>query len=160
MSDLQKKVDEIVDRYDASPSWLLAMLQDIQAEYNYLPRKALEHVAERVGVPLTRVSGLATFFAAFSLKPRGKHVCQVCMGTACHVRGAPRLVDEFERELGVVPGETSADGLFTVETVNCVGACAMGPVVVVDGVYHGDMTPTAVQKLVRRLRKEERAAQG
>ena len=159
MTELQKKVDEIVDRYGASEAWLLAMLQDIQAEFNYLPRKALEHVAERVGVPLVRISGLATFFAAFSLKPRGKHICQVCMGTACHVRGAPRLVDELERELGVKPGETSSDGLFTVETVNCVGACAMGPLVILDGDYHGLMTPTSLQKLVRKVRAQEEKTQ-
>ena len=105
-------------------------------------------MSERLGVPESRVYGMATFFKAFSLKERGKHVCQVCLGTACHVRGADRLVEEFSRKLGVDVGGTTKDKDFSLETVNCVGACALGPVVVVNGRYHGSMSTGKVDKLL------------
>ncbi len=152
-TDLQAKVDQIIDQYGATPNNLLAVLQDVQAEFNYLPPDALKRVSKRMNVPMTRVSGLATFYAAFHLEPRGKHVCQVCMGTACHVRGAPRILDELERNLGIKAGETTADMQFSIETVNCVGACAMGPLVIVDQKYHGMMTPAGVDRMIKKLKK-------
>ncbi len=155
MSDLQTKVDEIVERYGGKSSNILAVLQDIQAEFNWLPKEALQRVSKKMDVPMTRISGLATFYAAFHLEPRGKHVCQVCMGTACHVRGAPRILDELERELGIEAGETTKDMQFSIETVNCVGACAMGPLVVVNGEYHGSMTPAGVQKMIKKIQKAQ-----
>ncbi len=143
------KVDRIVDKYQGSATALLPILQDIQAQENWLPREALERVADKLQVPLTRVYGMATFFRAFSLKPRGKHICTVCMGTACHVRGAPKLVEKIERDMKVKSGETTADMEFTLETVNCVGACALGPLVILDGTYHGNITSPKLDKVLK-----------
>jgi NADH-quinone oxidoreductase subunit E len=147
------KIDRIIDDNGAAQSALLAILQDIQSEANYLPREALERVAERLNVPEGRIYAMATFFRSFSLKPRGKHICTVCMGTACHVRGAPRILDEMERTLKLKSGETSADMQFTLETVNCVGACALGPLMIIDGEYHGKITPAQVNKTLKNMRK-------
>ena len=109
-------------------------------------------VSERLGVPLIEVYRVANFYKAFSLSPRGRHLITVCMGTACHVRGALRMLDEVIGQLGVEPGETTEDGVFTVETVNCLGVCALGPVVVLDGRYHDHMTPRKLRKLVQSVR--------
>ncbi|MBN1947899.1 MAG: NAD(P)H-dependent oxidoreductase subunit E [Bradymonadales bacterium] len=147
-------VDRIVDRYDARSSALLAILQDIQQEANYLPQAALRQVARRLDIPLTRVVRMATFYAAFSLKPRGRFVCNVCLGTACHVRGAGRVLDQFQRTLGIGVGETTDDGLFTLQTVNCVGACALGPVVVVGEQYHREMNNRKVDRMLKSYRKQ------
>jgi NADH-quinone oxidoreductase subunit E len=147
------RVDEIIGRYGAEKSSLLAILQDIQKAENWLPREAVTRVCERVGVSLAHVYRLATFFQAFSLEPRGKHICTVCMGTACHVRGAPMLVDKLERDLGIPAGGTSADMEYTLETVNCVGACALGPLVIVDGEYHGNVSSSKLDKVLKALGK-------
>jgi NADH:ubiquinone oxidoreductase subunit E len=152
-ADIIRETDEIVDRYDARIASSIGMLQDIQARFSYLPQEALARMAERLGVPLSRIFGLATFYRAFSLKPRGKHHLCVCMGTACHVRGAPGLVDEVERRLGVKPGETTADNAFTLEAVNCLGACALGPLLTVDGEYYGKMTARKVEPVLKKYRK-------
>ena len=144
-------VDQIVDRYGAQPSSLLAILQDVQAANNYLPRPALDRVSERLGVSMARVYSLASFFRALDLEPRGEHICTVCMGTACHVRGAPRILDELERGLAIKSGETTPDNKFTIESVNCVGACALGPLVIVDGEYQGNMTPAKVKRMVKKM---------
>ncbi len=148
-------VDTIVERYQGDKTAILAVLQDIQAVYNYLPREAMVRVAEKLGVSMTQVSSLATFFHAFSLKPRGKNIVTVCMGTVCHVRGAPRVLEEIERQLGVKNQETTADGMFTVETVNCVGACALGPLVMVNGNYHGNIATSDVPEMLDQYRKPE-----
>ncbi len=129
-------INSIMERHGFRASRLVGVLQDIQQELRYLPQDALRHVSERLGVPLSRVYSVATFYQAFSLMPRGKHIVKVCMGTACHVRGAPRVLEELERKLGVGPGETTYDMEYTLMTVNCLGCCALGPVVVVDGEYH------------------------
>jgi NADH-quinone oxidoreductase subunit E len=144
-------VDRIVDKYQGSAAALLPILQDIQAQENWLPREALARVAEKLQVPLTRVYGMATFFRAFSLKPRGKHICTVCMGTACHVRGAPKLVEKIERDMKIKAGETTPDLEFTLETVNCVGACALGPLVILDGTYHGNITSAKLDKVLKGI---------
>ena len=146
-------VDKVIDKYEGEAAHLLAILQDIQGEANYLPRPALERVSEKLDVSLSRVFNLATFFKSFSLEPRGKHICSVCMGTACHVRGAPRILDEIERKLDIKAGETTGDGEFTVETVNCVGACALGPLVIIDGEYHGNITAKQVNKVLTKMQK-------
>jgi NADH-quinone oxidoreductase subunit E len=151
---MQETVDRIIDQYGGEERQLLAVLQDIQGKFNYLPRPALEHVSRRMGVSLARISHTATFFSSFSLKERGKHICTVCLGTACHVRGAPRLVEELERVLEVKAGNTTKDKQFTVETVNCVGACALGPLVIVDGEYHGNMSANQVDRMIRKIRKQ------
>jgi NADH-quinone oxidoreductase subunit E len=151
-------VDAIVERYESAPSSLLAIMQDVQDEARYLPREAMERVAERLEIPIARVYQMATFFESFHLEPRGKHICTVCMGTACHVRGAQRLVEQLERDFDIPSGSTTEDLMFTIEEVNCVGACALGPLVIVDSEYHGNMTSGSLQKLVKKMRKAEGGA--
>jgi len=128
---------------------LIEVLQDIQAKYNYLPEDVLRKVSQELEVPLIEVFRVANFYKAFTLKPRGKHLVTICMGTACHVRGAPKFVDEVLGYLKIKPGETTPDGVFTVETVNCLGACALGPVVVMDGKYHKHMTTEKLRLLLK-----------
>jgi NADH:ubiquinone oxidoreductase subunit E len=154
----EHRITDILSRHKAKESSLVAILQDIHESFNYLPEDILTHVAVRMNLPLSRVYNIATFYKAFSLKPRGKHVITVCMGTACHVRGAPRILEELERVLGIKAGETSGDGLFTLETVACLGACALGPIVVSDGEYKGNMTIARTNKLVKALEKMEASA--
>ena len=136
---------------------LISMLQDIQAEYHYLPEEALRHVAQRLDLPLIQVYGVATFFKAFSLKPQGKHKCSVCLGTACHVRGAESILGELERQLEIKSGETTEDMTFTLESVNCLGACALGPVAVVDGEYHGQMNAGKAKKMITKYKTASRS---
>ena len=152
----EEKVEEIIREYDSSRDSLISILQDVQSEYRYLPESILKLVARKLGLPLIQVYGVATFFKAFSLKPRGKHLLSVCLGTACHVRGAPAVLDAVERELCIEPGETSEDMQFTLETVNCLGACALGPIMVVDGEYHGQIVPGKVQATINRCKKSPR----
>lgn len=142
------KVDEIIDYYEGDPSLLLSMLQDVQAAYRYLPREVLIRIRKRTGVPLPRIYAVATFYKSFSLEPRGKHLVQVCTGTACHVRGAPRILEEIKRCLQISSGETTKDLLFTLETVNCLGACALGPLAVIDGKYYGKLSPAKVKGIL------------
>jgi len=127
---------------------LVSILQDIQAEYNYLPKEALVEVSLILDVPLSRIYSVSTFFKAFSLEPRGRHLINVCLGTACHVRGAPKVLEEIERELDIKAGKTTEDLKYTLETVNCVGCCALGPIVIVDGEYHGQMKTDKVKALL------------
>jgi len=143
------RLDEIIAQYPGGEPSLIMVLQDIQNEYNYLPKEALQRAAERLDVPLAKVYGVATFYRSFSLKPRGKHICKVCLGTACHIRGGQPLVDELERLLEVKAGGTTKDGEMTLETVNCVGACAMAPVVIVDKKYHAGVKPIDCKNLIR-----------
>jgi NADH-quinone oxidoreductase subunit E len=138
------EVDEIVARYRGDESALIQILLDIQREYYWLPKEALLKLSERLEVPLNRIYHIATFYKAFSLTPRGRHQVMVCMGTACYIRGAPQLLDKVEEILKLKPGETSSDMRFTLTTVNCLGCCALGPVVVVDGEYHGRLAPAKV----------------
>jgi NADH:ubiquinone oxidoreductase subunit E len=144
------RVNGFIKRHKSRKQALIAILQDIQAEYNYLPQNALRSVARTLDIPLIDVIGVATFYRAFSLKPRGKHVVTVCLGTACHVRGGPKILEEFERRLGISSGETTADSRFTLETVACLGCCAIGPVVVVDGDYHAQTSIRNVEGIIKR----------
>jgi NADH-quinone oxidoreductase subunit E len=146
-------IEAILDRHERSPSAIIAILQDLQEEVNYLPEGALRYVAEHLEIPVSKVYALATFYRAFSLVPRGKHLVHVCVGTACHVRGAVKVLDTLERELGISAGETDDQLEFTLETVNCLGACALGPVVVLDGGYHGEMNPAKVNRILKRVRR-------
>ena len=148
-------VDSIVEHHGADPTLLLAILQDVQDALGWLPREAADRVALSLQVPIARIYAMATFYQAFHLAPRGRHVFTVCMGTACHVRGAARLVDTLARDLRVRPGETTKDLAFTLEEVNCVGACALGPLVIVDGAYKGNMTSAKLSRVVRTLRKAD-----
>ncbi|MBI4187199.1 MAG: NAD(P)H-dependent oxidoreductase subunit E [Chloroflexi bacterium] len=145
---ISEKVSAILDKYRHEEGMLVSILQDIQAEYNHLPKDALVEVSRRLGIPLTQVYSVATFFKAFSLTPRGRHSIHVCLGTACHVRGAVRVLDEVERELGIKAGETTADLKYTLERVNCVGACALGPIVIVDDQFSGEMTIDKVKPML------------
>lgn len=137
---------------------LVEVLQDVQETSGYISEDAMRTVSEKLATPLIEVYRVANFYTAFTLAPRGRHLITICMGTACHVRGAPLMFDEVLGQLGVEPGGTTDDGFFTVERVNCLGACALGPVVVLDGVYHDHMTPRKLRKLVESIRKAEREA--
>ena len=139
---------------NGSNETLLSVLQDIQAKYGYLPEEKLIETSETLDMPLIDVYGVATFYKSFSLTPRGRHQVKVCLGTACHVRGADRIGKEVGRKLGIGPGETSEDGEFSLETVMCLGCCAIGPVVVIDGKYYGQVTPTKVESILRTIRGE------
>ena len=150
------EVDAIIDRYQAEESAILAILQDIQAEERYLPKEVLERVGERLRLPLNKIYRIATFYRAFSLQPRGRHEVCVCMGTACHVRGAQRIVDQMNLELGIRPGETTKDRNFSLETVNCLGVCAAGPVVAIDGQYFGKMSSSKVEGTLKKFRSEKK----
>ena len=150
VAEIKTAVTSVLEKHGRQSSLLVSILQDIQEELRYLPEEALREVSDGLKLPLTRVYSVATFFRAFSLTPRGKHVVNVCMGTACHVRGAAKIMDKLERDLCVCSGGTTDDGNYTVETVNCVGACALGPMVVVDGKYHGQMTTPKVDKMLKK----------
>jgi NADH-quinone oxidoreductase subunit E len=149
------RVDAIIEKYQGDATSLLAIMQDVQDEENYLPREAVDHIAKKLELPVAKIYAMATFFESFHLEPRGKHICTVCMGTACHVRGAQRLVEQLERDLDIRSGETTKDLMFTVEEVNCVGACALGPLVIIDGEYHGNVTSNRLTKVVSKLKAEE-----
>ena len=146
------KVDSIIDSYADKKEQLISLLQDIQAEFNYLPQDVLVRVSQRLDIPLSQIFSVATFFRAFSLKPRGRHLVTVCLGTACHVRGGQRLVDKIERDYGIKPGGTTEDMRLTLETVNCLGCCALGPVVVVDRKYQSQMNPDKLDRVLRRCK--------
>ncbi len=145
-----KDILTILAAHDSSMGGLIAILEEIQIRYGYLPEKSLRIVGEKMGRSLVDIYGVATFYSSFSLKPRGKHLISVCLGTACHVRGAPRIAEEFERQLGIQAGETSADREFTLETVNCLGACALGPIVVVDGQYFSNVKTSKVKHILEQ----------
>jgi NADH-quinone oxidoreductase E subunit len=148
-----EKVNTIMDRYKGDGSALISILQDIQDEYNYLPEEVLREVAQILDLPLIDIYSVATFYKSFSLTPRGKHLITVCLGTACHVRGSRRILEELVRKLNIGPGETTEDKLFTLETVNCLGCCAIGPIVVVDGEYYGEMTVRKVDPILEKYRQ-------
>lgn len=148
-------LDSILDQHSRDPANIVAILQDIQAQANWLPAEDLRYVCTELDMPLSKMMGLATFYKAFSLQPRGKHIVSVCLGTACHVRGAERIVGAVERELGIKGGETDEELQWTLETVGCLGACALGPIVVVDGEYHGQMTSAKATRLLKRVKKAE-----
>jgi NADH:ubiquinone oxidoreductase subunit E len=142
------KVDSIIDQFKAEVGQLIGILQDIQAHYNYLPKETLVRVSERLGIPLSQVFSVATFFRAFSLRPRGRHLLNVCLGTACHVRGGMRILEKLERDLGIKAGDTTDDLRFTVDTVRCLGCCSLGPVVVIDEDTYGRLNQEKVSKLL------------
>jgi len=150
-----QKAKTFMQKHDNQKKALISILQDIQAEFNYLPKEALQAVAETLEIPLIHIIGVATFYHSFSLEPKGEHQVTVCMGTACHVRGGPKILDEFEKKLGVESGQTTEDGLFTLETVACLGCCAIGPVVVVDSDYYAQTSIRKVRAILKKYKKEE-----
>ena len=149
-----KKVENILHKYVCQGSCIIQILQDIQVEFNYLPKETLEYISQRLKMPMSKIYSIATFYAGFSLNPRGKHLCTVCMGTACHVRGAANVLDRIEERLGIKSGATTPDKLFTLETVNCLGACALAPIVVIDGEYHGQTTVNKVDVVINKYEKK------
>jgi NADH:ubiquinone oxidoreductase subunit E len=149
------KIQSLIDKHQGLKKNLIAILLDIQENFNYLSPESLRAVAKALGMPLIDIIGVATFYRAFSLTPRGKHMCLVCMGTACHVRGGPKILEEIERKLDVAAGENTKDGQFTLETVACLGCCAIGPVVVIDGEYHGHATIRKIGPILAKYQKPE-----
>jgi len=143
------RLDEVIDKYHGDASALIQILLEIQADRRWLSKSVLERVSEKLHVPLTRVQHIATFYKAFSLVPKGRHEIHVCMGTACHVRGADRVLDSVQDLTGIKPGETDLDMKFSLETVNCVGCCALGPVLEVDGKTHGKMAPSRTADVLK-----------
>ena len=145
-------IAKVLEKHEGERGGLISLLEDIQGKYGYLPREALEAVATKTGRSLVDIYGVATFYKSFSLKPRGKHLISVCMGTACHVRSAPIIAEEFERQLGIPAGDTTSDKEFTLETVNCLGACALGPIVVADGRYFSNVDTNRVKLIIKKTR--------
>jgi len=145
-----EKVDQIIEKYNGEASSLIQVLLDIQAENNWLPKEALERVSEKLKVPMARILHIATFYKAFSLVPKGRHQIHICLGTACHVRGAPRVLDAVKEQTGINPGETDLDLRFSLETVNCLGCCALGPVVEIDGKVYGKVTPSEAANIIKQ----------
>jgi len=150
------KIDQTVDRHGGDKNALIQILLDIQQENRWLPKDALMQISQKLDIPLTQIYGIASFYKSFSLKPRGKHIVNVCLGTACHVRGAVRILEEIERDLAIKSGQTTKDSMFTLETVNCLGACALGPLIVINGQYYGKMTPGKVKKVLRNYRGQNK----
>ena len=146
----RQEYEEIIRNYGSKQHAVIMMLQDIQDKYNYLPQEVLHGLSKSLDIPLSRIYSIATYYKSFSLEPKGKHLCQVCLGTACHVRGGPRILETIERELAIKDGETTEDLRFSLESVNCVGACALGPVVVIDGEYHGKLLANKVGKVLKK----------
>lgn len=158
---METTIKNIIDKYEGDKGFLVPVLQDVQKELNYLPQEALNLVSEYLAVPLSRIFEVATFYKAFSLDPRGRIQMALCKGTACHVRGVPLIVDQIERELNIKDGETTEDLEYTFETVNCLGACALGPVMVVNGEYHGQMNIAKTTRLLKKLAREsEKSKEG
>jgi NADH-quinone oxidoreductase subunit E len=144
-----RKLDAIIDKYEGQANYLIQILLEIQAENHWLPKEALEMVSKRLDVPFSRIQNVATFYKAFSLVPKGRHEIHVCLGTACHVRGAPRVLDTVQEVVRIKPGETDSELRFSLETVACLGCCALGPVMEVDGKYHGKMVPAKVAEILK-----------
>jgi len=144
------RIDQIIDKHQGDASSLIQILLEIQKENRWLPKEALEKVSRRLQVPLNRIQHIVTFYKAFSLVPRGRHEIHVCMGTACHVRGAPRVLDTVQDLTGIKPGETDGDLKFSLETVNCLGCCALGPVVEVNGKHHGKVAPAEIAEVLKK----------
>jgi len=151
-ADEQRKVDEIINRYDGGRESLVPILQGITNEFNWLPQDMLMRVSQVKQIPIEHILRIATFYKTFSLKPRGKHIITVCMGTACHVKGAPRILETFERELGISTGESTPDMQFTLEAVRCIGCCGLSPVITVGEDLYGKLNPAQVAKILEKYR--------
>lgn len=154
MSSQTTTIDEIIEKYPAEPRYLISLLQDIQGEYGYISRDAMALVCGHVGAPLSRAWSVATFYKSFSTEPNGEHRIKVCQGTACHLKGGTRLAEGLQRDLGLESTGTTEDLRFTLETVNCVGACAIAPVVVIDEEYMPDANSRKLQKTIKKLSSE------
>lgn len=152
--DDKNKINEIIHNYPNEQRYSLAIMQDMQRQFNYIPREGMEALAEYLGCPLSTLYSMATFYKALSLRPKGKHIIKLCDGTACHIRGSQTLEQGVTRLLNIKEGETTEDGLFSLELVNCLGSCALAPVMVVDDVYYGKMTMEKLPEIIDKYRKE------
>ena len=154
MQEITKEsIDKILSAYPRDRRHSLAMMQDMQHHFNYIPEQGMQALAEYLDCPLSSLYSMATFYRALSLKPKGKHIIKLCDGTACHIRGSVNLITGIKRELDISPGETSGDGLFSLETVNCLGSCALAPVMVIDGVYYGKVTLEKLPEILNQYRE-------
>lgn len=156
---MEQLIKDIVDRYEGDNGMLIPMLQDLQTECGYLPPDKLRGLSDALEVPLTRIFGVATFYSSFRLAPKGQHDITLCMGTVCHLKGAGRISDEICREYNIEPGGTTEDRVFTYQPVNCVGACALAPVMIVDGKYYDGVTPKSALKIIREFYKDAETSQ-
>jgi NADH:ubiquinone oxidoreductase subunit E len=152
-------IQEVVTRYEGDTGMLIPMLQDLQAEYGYLPAEQLRNLSKEIEVPLTRIYGVATFYSSFRLAPKGQHEITLCMGTVCYLKGADRISEAICEEYRIEPGGTTSDRLFTLQAVNCVGACALAPVMIVDGKYYDGVTPQSALEIVHGLSSSEESTE-
>ncbi|MGN1003082.1 MAG: NADH-quinone oxidoreductase subunit NuoE [Oscillospiraceae bacterium] len=155
MAISKEEILSILHGYPRERRWCLAILQDMQRKFSYIPREGMEALAEYLDCPLSSLYSMATFYKALSLKPKGKHIIKVCDGTACHIRGSANLVEGIRRALGIGPGDVTGDGLFSLEVVNCLGACAMAPVMLIDETVYGRVTPEKLPGIFETYRKED-----
>ena len=146
-------VNGIIEKYRAKRTSIISILHDIQDQYNYLPETALKEVASSLQMDLNDLYGVATFYKSFSLVPKGRHSITLCLGTACHVRGGPKVLRQMKKELGIEPGQTTKDKNFSLDVVNCLGVCAIGPVMVVDGKFYGEMNWVKAKRIIERIHK-------
>ena len=153
----QQILPHILEGRRSQPNQLIEVLQDVQEQYGYIPREAMQMVSKELGVPIIEVFRVASFYKAFRLKPAGKHILTFCTGTACHVRGSDLLVNQATSQLGIKSGDVTSDGIFSIEQVNCLGACALGPIVVDNGTYYHHMTPARLRKLIESIYEKEAA---
>jgi len=151
-----EQVGKIIDKHQEKRTALISILHEIQDRYNHLPEKALRKVASRLKMDLNDVYGVATFYKSFSLIPKGKHSVTVCLGTACHVRGGPKILKELKKQLNIEPGQTTPDKEFSLNAVNCLGVCAIGPVMFVDGKFYGEMNPVKAKRVIEKINKNKR----
>ena len=159
MAQDDKIIEQIVDRYDADVGMLIPMMQDLQADCGYLPAEQVRCLSKRLGIPLSRLYAVATFYSSFRLAPKGAHDVTLCMGTVCYLKGSGRISEAICREFRVEPGGTTRDRLFSFQAVNCVGACALAPVMMVDGKYYDGVTSDSALEILRKLRPDEEAAE-
>lgn len=152
--EITEQIDQVIEKFRNERGSIIGLLQDVVSVYRYLPEEVLQKISGELEIPLAKLFTLATFYKSFRLEPIGDHHICVCMGTACHVNGAPKLADNLERDLRVKAGETTEDKKFTFETVNCLGACALGPLITVDGEYHGKMDQNKLKKLLKKYQNE------
>ena len=151
-----KSVDLIVDKYQEKRTALISILHDVQDRYKYLPEEALKMVASRLHMDINEIYGVATFYKSFSLVPKGKHSITLCLGTACHVRGGPKILRELKKQLNIEPGQTTLDKQFSLNVVNCLGVCAIGPVMFVDGKFYGEMNPLKAKRIIEKMNRNKK----
>lgn len=152
-------IAEIISWYEGDAGMLIPIMQDLQAEHGYLPAEQLRNLSKMLEVPLSRIYQVATFYASFRLTPKGQHEVTLCMGTVCYLKGAPRISEVICEEYGIKPGSTTTDKLFTLQAVNCVGACALAPVMIIDGKYYDGVTPESALKMISELTLKEEVAE-